>query len=122
MNAARRDTSRRALLGNAAVLAVLVLVALWLLGLQRSEIVWRDPGPQRVFGALGVVLAYAGFCRWLRRRRLRAAAALPAAIAGDTISVVYATQTGTAESLARRTAAGAKALSTTADRTWISRS
>nr|WP_305119039.1 sulfite reductase subunit alpha [Tahibacter harae] len=92
------------MLGNAAVLAVLVLVALWLLGLQRSEIVWRDPGPQRVFGALGVVLAYAGFCRWLRRRRLRAAAALPAAIAGDTISVVYATQTGTAESLARRTA------------------
>ena len=105
MSDARRTTSRRALLGNAAVLAVLALIALWLLGLQRSEIVWRDPGPQRVFGALGIVLAYAGFCQWLRRRRLRAAAALPAAAAaGDTISVVYATQTGTAESLARRTA------------------
>lgn len=97
-------TAGRALLGNAAVLAVLALTALWLLGVQRSEIVWRDPGPQRVFGALGVVLAYAVFCRWLRRRRLRAAAQPSASAAGDTISVVYATQTGTAESLARRTA------------------
>lgn len=105
MSEARRNTAWRAQLGNAAVLAVLALVAVWLLGLQRSEIVWRDPGPQRAVGALGVVLAYTGLCRGLRRRRLRAAAEQAAGTAaGTAISVVYATQAGTAESLARRTA------------------
>lgn len=92
-----------AVLGNAAVLVLLAALAAVLLGWQRAPLEWRDPGPARLLGAAGVVLAYAAFCLLLQRRRAARAPAATEAV-GDAVLVVFASQTGTAEDLAQRTA------------------
>lgn len=94
-----------ALLGNAAVLIALAALAWFALGVQVRELVWVDPGRQRWLAAGAVLVAYTLFCLNLRRRRrLRAQAQAFAASDGEAVLVAYASQTGTAEELARRTA------------------
>lgn len=95
----------RAAIGNAVVVTLLATIAIAFGGWQRSAIVWRDPGPARLFAALLAVLALVAFVVVLRYRRRRQAAsgASDEGAACDTMLVVYASQTGTAEDLARRT-------------------
>ncbi|GMV31075.1 MAG: putative sulfite reductase [Rhodanobacteraceae bacterium] len=95
----------RAAIGNAVVLTLLATVAIAFGCWQRSAIVWRDPGPARLAAALMAVLALVAFVVVLRHRRRREAASGSSdeGAASDTTLVVYASQTGTAEDLARRT-------------------
>jgi len=59
--------------------------------------------PLRIYGAAGALMTYAGVCGWAWHRARRGRLpALPATSDGWT--VVYASQTGTAESLARQAA------------------
>ncbi len=90
-------------LANAAVLAALALLALWLLGLQEDLAVPAVPPGTRSVAALGVLLAYAGLC--LRARPRRAARIAPASASATGVLVVHASQTGFASELAARTAA-----------------
>lgn len=65
-----------------------------------------SPEIERCLTASAVVLAYAGFCglvAWRRRRR-RAPGLAPLAGAKDPVLVAYASQTGFAEEIARRSA------------------
>lgn len=93
-------------LGNAGVLLLLAALAWLAAGLQSRELAWTDPGLQRWLAAATAVVAYVAFCtmiHWRQRRRQRAPAF--AATGSDAILVAYASQTGMAEDLARRTAA-----------------
>lgn len=69
-------------------------------------------GPQRVAAAGGVVAAYASFCAgfWRRQRRARLRmASLSSPEGADAVLVAFASQTGTAEALAARTAESLRA-------------
>jgi sulfite reductase (NADPH) flavoprotein alpha-component len=96
---------RRAVAGNVAVLVLLALAALAFGAWQRSEVVWQDPGPARLASALLAVSAFVAFVIVLRQRRRRRAARLAQleGAATEATLVVYASQTGIAEDLARRT-------------------
>jgi len=95
----------RGVIGNAAVLLVLVVIAGVFANWQRVPLAWIDPAPTRLAGAVTVIVVFVMFCLALRmRRRARAARLQVAEVAvADAVLVAYASQTGTAEDLARRT-------------------
>lgn len=99
----------RAALGQALLLALLGALALWLLALHVRGMAWHDPGRVRWAWAAAVLLAWLVFVGVTWRTRRRAARADRAALAGadagarDAVVVAYASQTGFAEQLARRT-------------------
>lgn len=85
-----------ALLGLLAALAVLAWQA------QPEGWYWRDPGPARWCAAALALLGYLLFCAALLRRRRRP----PAPVSDQArLRVLYASQTGFAEQLARQAAA-----------------
>lgn len=104
----------RSTIGNSAVGAAFVVIALIFLDLQKGSLGWGDPGAQRVLGALAVLIVYLLFCaslfarRQLAKRKSRSlesaahAARDPAGAAP--ILIVHASQTGFAEQLAGQTA------------------
>lgn len=93
-------------LGNALVLIALVVLAYLLLRWQAEPVGWLAPERTRLLWAAGLATAYAGFVggvAWVRARRARAQA-LPRAAADGAHEwlVAFASQTGHAEFLARR--------------------
>lgn len=118
-------TARRAARGSAMLLGGFGLLSALLLLLHADGLYWRDPGAERWFNAALVMLAWLGLLGWVRyrqpvapRRPTRmldtAAGASVTAVdpgASDTravpadaaVRVVYASQTGFAEQLARQT-------------------
>ncbi|MBV8156926.1 MAG: flavodoxin domain-containing protein, partial [Dyella sp.] len=110
MNTATPASADRAAWGNVALCVVLGILAACLLRLHAAEWEWRDPGAWRWSYAAAALLTWCGFTGWMttRRRAMRSALSRDhAAQPGDTL-VVYASQTGTAEQLARQTAQSLK--------------
>ncbi|HEY8329161.1 MAG TPA: flavodoxin domain-containing protein [Rhodanobacter sp.] len=116
--------ARRATLGNAILLGGFALLSAALLLLHADALQWRDPGAARWLDAALVLAAWLGLLGWLRYRRLPAprkplpvadvaAGHDPVAVVADarvdtaqvevSVRVVYASQTGFAEQLARQT-------------------
>lgn len=100
-----------ATLGNVITIALLALLGLWLVRLQAGPWWIAPPRPDRWWAAAFVLVLYAAFCGviWWRSKAAAAGAGIAsaaelAAIGGDTVLVVYATQTGFALELAQRTA------------------
>ena len=95
--------------GNLVLIALLVVLACGLLALHAGEWEWRDPGAERWFLAVAVLAAWVGFTAWLSWSRRRAthgqafSMSSSRAPQGDAVLVVFASQTGTAEQLARQT-------------------
>ncbi|MBW8807898.1 MAG: flavodoxin domain-containing protein [Lysobacter sp.] len=109
MNSAPSSSRRRidlSLIGNALVVIGLIALTLCLSQWQAEPLQWSSPGRGRLWLAATLVATYAGFVAaivWSRRRRARASA-LPAIVEqqrGDWL-VAFASQTGFAEQLARR--------------------
>ncbi|WP_243041640.1 flavodoxin domain-containing protein [Dyella sedimenti] len=99
----------RVLWGNVVLVALLAVGMAGLLALHAKEWEWHAPGTSRWLAAWLALLAWAGLCAWLAWRRRtaqrRAAASLVAGTdGGDAWLVAFASQTGTAEQLAQRTA------------------
>lgn len=93
----------RSLLGNAAALLLLALLAAWLLHLQAAPWPAITPIPKARFIAAIALAIYLAFCGWIAwRGRTRQAAST--ASAGAEWRVAYASQTGFALELAERTA------------------
>ncbi|HEY2623837.1 MAG TPA: sulfite reductase flavoprotein subunit alpha [Dyella sp.] len=96
--------------GNSVLIALLIVLACGLLALHAGEWEWRDPGAARWLLAFAVLAAWVGFTAWLGwyRRRATGAQTLSMSLAGtppgEAVLVVFASQTGTAEQLARQTA------------------
>ncbi|MHB1056821.1 MAG: sulfite reductase subunit alpha [Rhodanobacter sp.] len=129
MKQAEAATARRAAIGNAILLGGFGLLSAMLLLWHADGAQWRDPGGERWLDAALVLLAWLGLLGWLRyRRRLVArhpvglpaatldpgasdARAVPAEVA---VRVVYASQTGFAEQLARQTLQSLQAAGMTA--------
>lgn len=93
-------------LGNALVLLALIALAYLLLRWQAEPVRWLAPDRSRLLWAAALASAYAGFVggvAWARARRARAQALPRAAtgVANDWL-VAFASQTGHAEFLARR--------------------
>jgi sulfite reductase (NADPH) flavoprotein alpha-component len=103
----------RVALGNTLLIALLIALAGWLFFVHASDGSWSDPGPRRWFAAAATLGVWCVFTIWLywRRRRAEAAHALSVPAGGASILVVYASQTGTAEQLARQTAQSLQAAS-----------
>ena len=97
----------RAFWGNAASLALLVLVATALFTLQRGDWWPAMPRTDRWVGAAAALSAYLLFCAGLlwRSRVRRIGDDVSNAVSGDSpVLVVYASQTGFAQQLAERSA------------------
>ncbi|CAM5514168.1 sulfite reductase subunit alpha [Rhodanobacter lindaniclasticus] len=126
MKPASAITARRAAIGNLVLLGSFALLCAALSLWQGSELRWRDPGAERWLGATLVTVAWLGLIFLLRIRREvspRKPMAVPDMAAGQataaddgeaaetpalpatgvTVRVVYASQTGFAEQLARQT-------------------
>ncbi|HXD36395.1 MAG TPA: sulfite reductase flavoprotein subunit alpha [Rhodanobacter sp.] len=125
MRPADGTTARRAALGNMLLLGGFALLSALLLLWQASELQWRDPGSERWLTAALATAAWLGLSGLLRFRRragprkpiavMDVAAGQPAAFddgeihaprarpADAALRVVYASQTGFAEQLARQT-------------------
>ncbi|MDX3907907.1 MAG: sulfite reductase flavoprotein subunit alpha [Pigmentiphaga sp.] len=83
--------------------AVLVLLAALALAM-RTGLPW-SPDVRRAAAGLLVVACYVAFCAWIGLRRRRAAAGTGAVATGpDALLVAYASQTGFAEQIARKSA------------------
>ncbi len=93
----------RAAAGQALVLLALAAAALIAAHWQRAPLAWPAAHASRVVAAAALVAAFVAFCGLLAWRRRRVAPDLAAVAAGDAVLVAYASQTGTAEDLARRT-------------------
>lgn len=105
MNTRTATSADRATWGNIALCVVLAVLAASLLRLQAADWEWRDPGVLRWLYAAAALLAWCGFTSWssTRRRAMRGEREPgPVTQAGDTL-VIFASQTGTAEQLARQT-------------------
>lgn len=96
--------------GNPLLCAMLAIIAGGLATLHAGEWEWHDPGAACWLAAGAVLLAWLGFTAWLGWRRGRQARhlSMPAMAPGasferDPLWVAYASQTGTAEQLARQT-------------------
>ena len=100
--------------GNSVLIALLIVLAGALLALHAGEWEWHDPGAARWLVAFTVVATWLGFTAWLAWSGRRATAAqalsmsLPGTPPGEAVLVVFASQTGTAEQLARQTAQSLK--------------
>jgi sulfite reductase (NADPH) flavoprotein alpha-component len=129
MKPADAAMARRAVIGNATLLGGFGLLSTLLLLWHADGAQWRDPGSGRWLDAALVLLAWLGLFGWLRyRRRLtpRKLTVAPAEAvdfdAGDAhvtstaiaVRVVYASQTGFAEQLARQTLQSLQAAGVTA--------
>jgi sulfite reductase (NADPH) flavoprotein alpha-component len=93
--------------GALVPLAVVGVIAFGLLRLHGGWPEWSDPGPQRLGAAVAALLAYVGLCAALwrvRAARERRLAAAPNDDSAGALLLAYASQTGYAEQLARRTA------------------
>ena len=124
----RRDatTARRATVSSVVLLGGFGLLSALLLVLHLDELIWRDPGGERWLDCALVIAAWLALLGWLRYRQpaapgkpagmLDTTAGLPsvavsghaavaarAAAADVAVRVVYASQTGFAEQLARQT-------------------
>ncbi|WP_049623212.1 sulfite reductase subunit alpha [Frateuria defendens] len=106
----RTLTMTPTLLGNALLLAVLAAMAAWLATQQAGAWAWRAPSPAQGLGAGAAVLAWLllafGITGQRRRPRLAAtddASTGEGAWGSEAFLVAYASQTGTAERLARQT-------------------
>ena len=116
--------ARYAALGNAILSGGFALLSAALLLLHADALQWRDPGVERWLDAALLLSAWLGLIGWLRYRRLPAprkplpvadvaAGHDPGAVVADArvgtaqievgVRVVYASQTGFAEQLARQT-------------------
>uniref|UniRef100_UPI0022598388 flavodoxin domain-containing protein n=1 Tax=Dyella silvatica TaxID=2992128 RepID=UPI0022598388 len=104
----------RAALGNVILIALLIVLAGWLFSLHAGDWQWRDPGLQRWLGVAVTLGLWLGFTAWLgwRRRRVGAAHTISTQTQGASILIVYASQTGTAEQLAKQTAQSLQTAST----------
>lgn len=94
------STELRGSLGNVAVLLALIGVAAWFATVQSQSVTWSSQPVRWVVG-VGIALAYAGWIATaaiVRRRGDRGTAT------GGGLIVWYASQTGTAEQIAQRTA------------------
>lgn len=120
VSAAAPTRSLRPLVGNLAVGALLVAIALGLLGWQRVPLTWGDPGAARIVAAVAIVVVFltawaAGWAwrgRRLRQESLDAADPLgpiSATTRVQRVLVAFASQTGFAEQLALRTAQALRA-------------
>ncbi|WP_426688052.1 flavodoxin domain-containing protein [Rhodanobacter ginsengiterrae] len=118
-------TEKGATASSALLLAGFGLLCVLLLLLQADGLVWRDPGGERWLAGALEILAWLTLFGWLRHRRASAqckptgvldvamtpvesrithtAGAARAALADVSVRVIYASQTGFAEQLARRT-------------------
>lgn len=106
MSTTSDSSADRATWGNVALCVMLGILAACLLGLHAAEWEWRDPGAWRWSYAVAALLIWCGFTGWMatRRRAMRGELSQEhTAQPGDTL-VVFASQTGTAEQLARQTA------------------
>ncbi|MGV8959622.1 MAG: sulfite reductase subunit alpha [Stenotrophomonas sp.] len=102
----------RPLLGNAAVMLLLALIALWLLQLQRGERWWTAaPLASHWQWAAASVITYAALCGALWWRS-RAPATAPLAGGETAVLVIWASQTGFAQQLAERSAEALRATGT----------
>ncbi|XRD81832.1 sulfite reductase flavoprotein subunit alpha [Dyella halodurans] len=96
--------------GNVALVALLLVLAGGLLAWHAGAWKWRDPGAERWILAIAALAAWVGFTAWTgwSRRRATRGQLLPmpssSAPQGDVVLVAFASQTGTAEHLARQTA------------------
>ncbi|UXI67161.1 sulfite reductase subunit alpha [Tahibacter amnicola] len=97
MTVSRKERRSTGALAGYAVLALLAAIAVALLWLQREPILWRGVEPARGAAIVALIAAWAAWSVWLR-------AAGSATKPGGQLAVVYATQTGTAEQIARQTA------------------
>jgi sulfite reductase (NADPH) flavoprotein alpha-component len=95
--------------GNVVLIGLLVALACGLLSLHAGEWEWHDPGVKRWLLAVGVLVTWVGLTASLHgfRREARRSQALSSPSSGtpqgDAVLVVFASQTGTAEQLARQT-------------------
>ena len=94
-----------AMLASLVVLALLGLLALWLLQWNGGWPAWPHPGAARLVAAGAAVLAYVGLCAWLRTASADHAGEVATHNAAASVLVAYASQTGYAEQLAAQTAA-----------------
>lgn len=103
----------RAAIGQGVMLAALVAVGLGMFLLQAEPLRWPELPVSRMIWAVACVVAYVGVCvrPYLRRMRSHAVSSSErisddeTVIDGDSIRVMFASQTGFAEELAHRTAA-----------------
>ena len=105
--AARTPWLTRAVIGNAALLFLLLAIALALLPLHEGDWLGVAPDRARWLGAGVTLLAYFGFSGWiLWRSRPHASEDAPsgAAPSQKTLLLAYASQTGFAQQLAERSA------------------
>lgn len=103
--ASPRRTPSAAAMGSLAVLALLGVLAAWLLQLNGGWPAWTSPGAVRIGAASGVLAAWLGGCALLwRAHAASGAGGDDEAAAVATVLVAYASQTGFAEQLAAQTA------------------
>jgi len=93
----------RAAAGQALALLALAAAALMAACWQRAPLTWPTADASRVGAAAAVLAAFVALCFLQVWRRRRVAPEIAASAAGDAVLVAYASQTGTAEDLARRT-------------------
>lgn len=102
-----RDASAASWRGALVPIAVVGVIAFGLLRLHGGWPEWSDPGPRRLGAAAFALLAYVGLCLALwrvRAARERRRDAAPNDDSAGALLLAYASQTGYAEQLARRTA------------------
>ncbi|KAF1691190.1 sulfite reductase subunit alpha [Pseudoxanthomonas koreensis] len=93
------------LLGNLALVALLVVAACLLLPLHDDAWWAAAPRPQRWWLAGSALLAYAGFCAWFLRSPRKVQSGDAVGDGGPPLLVAWASQTGFAQVLAERSAA-----------------
>lgn len=107
MNASASTERKQAAWGNVALCALLAALAGTLLMWHMRDEEWRLPEASRWLAATAVLLVWVGFTAWLgwRRRAIQqATSSLSKSVAGgDAVLVLFASQTGTAEQVARQT-------------------
>ncbi|MGY3040478.1 sulfite reductase (NADPH) flavoprotein alpha-component [Rhodanobacter sp. TND4EL1] len=125
MNPLEAMTAKRAAVSSALLLGAFGLLCALLLLLQVDDLTWRDPGSKRWLACALVTLAWFALSGWLRYRRVPVrgkptglldvavtpagagaahAAGVARAVPVDVaVRVIYASQTGFAEQLARQT-------------------
>jgi len=100
--------SQRPAWGNVVLCVLLAVLMMGLMVLHAREWEWHSPGASRWWWAVVVLLAWLGFTGWLgwqRRAAMRRLSALVSSTSSiDTVWIVFASQTGTAEQWARQTA------------------
>ncbi|HET6553191.1 MAG TPA: sulfite reductase flavoprotein subunit alpha [Dyella sp.] len=99
-------TTARSAWGNVVLCAMLALLAMALLAWHGDDFTWPAADASRRTWAALVLLAWTAFTAWTgwHRRNMHMAHIELDAAQGDSVLIVFASQTGTAEQLARQTA------------------